>query len=253
MSKAIFLFTFLMKASKFGKWEIGFTIVLFLSFWGMALSRSDMHIALDGFLSTPMLIFYAYVFTQDSAFNRHSLDDGEYFALLFTRPLTRASYILTKAVVAACGIIYFVIYLLILFFLGQLLGGAKTFVFPDAWQALNLLVNAFGFGCLVVMIRALPTRVGGWVLIVFWYASAVGTVADRGTKITSLDPSATYAWESCCFLCKQILSPAIDLEAVFMNASFSWTPVVSFLSNCFIYLLIATIIICRREFSYAQD
>src|ERR1017187_816250 len=49
------------------------------------------------FLNSPMLPgIIAYFLVRDQIANSKSLNDGEYMTLLFTRPLTRANYVMTK-------------------------------------------------------------------------------------------------------------------------------------------------------------
>jgi len=47
--------------------------------------------------------------------------------------------------------------------------------------------------------------------------------------------------------------PSIDLYDVLNAQNFSWLPIVGYFTNISLYLLIATVILNKREFFYATE
>jgi hypothetical protein len=252
MNRAVFFFTFLLKLSTLSKLDIALLVLAFLGLLGAAYSGKEMGGFIDSFTSPPFLLFFGFSFSQDVALNANSLRDGEYFALLFTRPITRSSYVLTKALVVACGMMSISLIFACLVGLVQLVANTPTVEFIDGWKFLSLVANCFGFGCVVVLLRTLPTKVGFRCMFVFLSVCMVNSSIDFSVKMDQ-DATVVYAWEYIVTFLQNFLYPVLDFEAIVHSTRFSWAPFVNYVSNCLIYLTVATYILNAREFSYAEN
>ncbi len=257
MNRAVLRFTLLLKLSQISKFEWALCTLLFLGFIAAAAAKSDFAPILEVFTNPATLLVTGYTFARDSALNQESRSDGEYFALLFSRPVTRPSYVLTKSVVTAVGILVTVGTILVLMLVAQLLMGCSEIIFLDAHKALSLVASAWSFGCLMVFLRALPSKISNIAFVIFIYACAGGALLSYGVKLNDdipiSNPATIITWEIMCDTLQQFFYPAIDTEAIANATTFSFVPLVSYTSNCLLYLLGATVLLNRREFSYAES
>ena len=201
----------------------------------------------------PMVI--SYMFIQDNVGNARSLNNGEYMALLLTRPLSRFSYIFTKWLAGAFGVIVVVSMQAFVFETALRIGGVPAAIL-DPYAALSLVLNSFSYAALVVCIYSFPQKIGLAVFLTLVYASLLGSnisssfASDESTGWPAM-LATVIGWifqfvHNC-------LLPSIDVYALFMSLNFTWTPLLTFLSNITIYLLVATFVINRREFFYATE
>lgn len=258
MNAAILKFSLLLKLSQVDWFEVWIAINVFLGGLGCAAAAS-MYLLdpINAFLHPVCLLMFGWRFSRDVAFNQNSTKDGEYFSLLFTRPITRASYVLTKALVTAVGSFSMVFALLLVYFVGDVLGRAMVGMRPPAFVSgsdiLNMMLNAWSFGCLIVLLRVLPQKVGELLFVLSLFA-ALGTVFSYNLKFEDAGGSVMMqGWEAASTVYHELLFPATDVLAVVEKEPFSYLPIVTYVSNCLLYLVIAMFILNRREFSYAQD
>jgi hypothetical protein len=258
VNKAVLWFTLLLKLSQINKVDIGFYIVAFLGFVGLGLIHFDLNFVLELITNPATLLIFGYSFARDSSLNGSNRNEGEYFALLFCRPITRSSYVLTKALVTAIGIFCISCSFLLLMLIAQILTRSQPVVFIDFLSMLSLIASCWSFGCLMIMLRALPEKISNIALALFLYACAGGALINYGAKLSDgglqmIDSSVITSWEVLCDTIQQFFYPALDVEALVNASSFSLAPVVCYVSNCLLYLLAATVLVNRREYSYAEN
>jgi len=251
VNPAIFLFTFLGEIRRFNKSDILFHVLLALGLVAICKAPHPATViagVLDLLTNPAILVLISWRFCADMG-----TKSGEYHALLFTRPLTRSSYIFTRAVVAWLGILVFVGKALLVILFAQLAFGIHPLTFISGWDALNIIANSFSFGCLGVLVYKLSTKWSS-VLYMLMFSSYFGsTVSSGAMKLTGAMQSASVPAETMATAMKQAFYPAIDFEAAFHASQFSFVPFLAYASNILIYLTAATILLSRREFSYAED
>ena len=260
MNQAVFLYTFLRLAQPATIIKLALFVLAVPTVILVPLQRSaDVNIDLEPictFLSSAsMTMIVAFMFMSNSLGNTKSLDDGEYLALLFSRPLTRSSYIFSKWL--AGSLLVFAIVCLQIFYFVLLLfmmGRGSQFIF--SWTDLaNAFLNSFGASALVVMIYAFPARVGLSIFFALVYLSfAAPFMLDLVPVRALLHSSSMHnILSGFCDLLRGFVYSPIDLDAYFNAMKISWLPILSFLSNIAIYLSIAITVINRREFFYANE
>lgn len=261
MNRAIFIFTCLLKLSSISKMDIALLSLAFFGFLAVAMAKHDVTSLFDVFRSPPILMAFAFRFAQDIAMNRESLRDGEYFALLFTRPITRASYVFTKAIVIALGAQVVSWLMILLLVMAQLIAHSQPVVFIDGWGFLSLAANCFGIGCLVILLRTMPAKVSYRCFFLIFSVYVFQSTMDFSVKpdfnmAGNFDQAAIpalKAWQALFSFFQDFLYPVLNIDAIAASTRFSWTAVVNYVSDCFLYLTLATYILNRREFSYAYD
>jgi hypothetical protein len=86
------------------------------------------------------------------------------------------------------------------------------------------------------------------------YGAMVSTGLSFGPKPDGdLGRLSIQGWEAAALIFHQLFYPAVDLQAIFQRSPISIVPIVTYISNILLYLLGATVVLNKREFTYAQD
>jgi hypothetical protein len=259
MNKAIIMHTFLRLARP----GTLLTLVMFVLVYPTAIitfmSRVpgvsfDFEALLSLFVGPMMINLIAFAFISSSVGNTKSLDDGEYLAVLFSRPLFRWQYIVSKWLAGSALIIVVItlqilVFMTLLFFIGR--GSAISMGLIDV---ANLVLNAFEASALVVMIFSFPSRIGAMIFAVLIYLSfaapiMINAVPSDAAWLTSNTKESINFFSG--FLRGLVYSP-IDLDPYFNSIQILWLPVWTFISNMILYLWIAIIVMNSREFFYTD-
>lgn len=259
MSKAVFLFTLLVK---FSTWSsilsllfLALVVPLILSSVAIDGRTADMLISLVNGPTLAMAI--SYTFMQDNIANTRQLNDGEYLSLLFSRPLTRAEYIVSKWLAGSTGVFIIMIINILVFNLAQKAQGRSSFVEISIWSMLDLLLNALSYSALMVVIRSFPMRLGIAVFVVLVYASLIGPALSFSmSSYESTVPAVYILFQTLVFISTflhHFVFPGIDIYEVFNSSRFTLLPLVTYVSNVLVYLTLASVLLNRREFSYGED
>ena len=204
------------------------------------------------FLTSPLLpSLIAYFLIRDQLANSKSLNDGEYMTLLFTRPLTRANYVLTKWTASGTLVSLLVFVQFVVFHTCQSLAGRSDTLF-NSWCGLaDIVLNSFGVTAAIMVINSLPPKVGTFVLVGLLYASMLISA------IPQMQFSADHGFlniigQAGSFM-QSFMNPTIQTSAALNSVRFSCLPFLTYLSNVCTYLTLAVLILSKREFFYASN
>lgn len=259
MSPAVFLFTLLVKfsslSSVLGLLSLAVLAPLVLS--SMALDGRTADTLVEIVSGPTLAMAISYMFIQDNIANTRQLNDGEYLSLLFSRPLARSQYIISKWLAGSVGVFTIMLINILTFNLAQLVQGRSTLVQSDFWNISNLALNALSYSALMVVIRSFPMRLGITIFVILLYTSMIGPAINFSlTSYESAMPVLCYFFQAIALfsnLLHQFVFPSIDLYEIINCTQFSLLPIVNFISNILLYLLFATMLLNRREFSYGED
>lgn len=257
MNLAVLLYSFLLRFSRYGPADYIFFGLISLIFLTLP-EQPHVKGAVTSFLcSPPLIMFVAYIGASDGTYKKKSLDDGEYMALLFCRPISRASYIVTKWIAAALTVLWFVCLNLVLFWVMRMLRGHFELELMTGYEVANLLVNAFSFSAMMIFVRCLPLKIAIWLFAGLFYLSTFisAGVGHSGSFNASKDSFEIFyhIGDAISVVIQQFVFPFIDIETALTTTRFSYLPFITYISNISIYLFLATLILCRREFSYSFD
>lgn len=260
MNKAVFLYSLFAKVNTLSS-ALG---LLGMSVIGPALltdmlpdGRSmDM---LIGILLGPMAIMMiSFAFIQDDVASKRTLSDGEYLSLLFTRPIARSQYIVSKWLAGSLGVFCIMLIVIASFNCAQTLQSHNSLVDCDFWAIVNVALNALGYSALMVMIRVFPPGLNVTAFFVLLYGSMFGP--SLNVSMSSYEETMPlimyYFTQAIAFISnflKEFIYPGINVYDVLNSARFSILPVAVYVSDVFLYLLCATILLNRREFSNGED
>lgn len=259
MSKAVFLFTLLVKfssiSSVLGLLFLAVIAPIILSSVALDGRTADM---LIGLVTGPTLAMsISYMFIQDNIANTRQLNDGEYLSLLFSRPLARSEYIVSKWLAASVGVLLIMLLNMFTFNAAQMVQARSSLIAIDGWTVANVALNALSYSALMVVIRSFPMRLGMTVFIILVYASLVGPALNFSmSSYEATLPVAVMFFQAIAFvsmILQQFVYPSIDLYEIINSTVPSLLPVLTYVSNILVYLLCATWLLNRREFSYGED
>lgn len=255
MNKAVFLQTFLKALQPSALISmVVFAIIMPLIF-GLAAEGPDAATAISPLISGPFLpMVIAYSFVRESVANTRSMNDGEYLSLLFTRPITRMSYIVTKWLAGSVMVCAIVMVQLSLYSAVRLLMGSTETAFSNPYAVVNAVLNSFSYTALIVFIASFPMKLGVWLFIVLIYSSMLGT-GITNYVFRSAEGSSLFIQIILNFFqfVQQFTAPGIDTYDTFNAQVFSIWPFVCYASNITLYLFCATAILNKREFFYASE
>lgn len=259
MNLGILIFTLARLITPSSGLSLFFMTVVMPCFIGMTPKTGRTDIA-DLFVSSlfnsimPLLI--GYIIVADNVANSKNLNDGEYLSLLFTRPITRSSYVLTKWVAGTIGVAICVFVAYSFFLLGCLFSGRPASL--DPIECANILLNCLSAVALVVLVSTVPLRLGVFLLVVIFYVSGLGplftTVSMKATSNGQIGVATfTSGVGSILLFLQSLTHQSIDLNELMNSVSFSWKTIIVYLSNLTVYLSLAILIMNKREFYYASE
>ncbi len=211
--------------------------------------------ALSNLVYGPMMIsVVAFTFVSSSIGNTKSLDDGEYLALLFSRPIFRWEYVLSKwlagflLVISVIGV-QTVIFLALLHLIGR--GDQMSVTFIDM---ANIILNALQTVALVVMIFAFPARIGALFFAGLLYLSFAAPIIVKSIPggVSFLNGSFLDMLNFGAGCLRSFTYSPIDIDPYFNSVQMLWLPVITFLSNIVLYLWLAIVVLNNREFFYTN-
>jgi hypothetical protein len=166
-------------------------------------------------------------------------------ALLFTRPVRRSSYVLTRwlAVWVAAGSLA----MLRIFVLTLEAVRASGFDGSAlAVASLEEVLEAAGVAAILVLLSSLIGGIGdAAVLVMLMIAGAILQQVGRFLSQPALNKVG--------FHLEQWVSPKIDLVAAFGTTPISWYALVSYVSTVVVSLVLAMELLNRKEVSYASS
>lgn len=260
MSPAVYIYTLAAKFSSIssilGMLFLAFGLPLMLSTGAMDDAVVD-SIVVNLLKGSALAMGISYTFIQDNIASTKQLNDGEYLSLLFSRPLTRFQYIVSKWLAGSTGVFVIMLSNLICFNLAQLAQSHSSLVLVDGFVVVDLLLNALSYSALMVLIRAFPLRLGLAVFIALVYVSLLGAALDFSSNNLAGDlPVMHYlflAISGSAAVLREFVFPSVSIYESLNSTRFSILPFLNFASNLTLYLFFASALLNRREFSYGED
>jgi hypothetical protein len=204
-------------------------------------------------------LFLAFYGVMPQVANSSGLKDGEYLSLIFTRPLSRSCYILSKWLSGS----FFVLTVLILMgtiaiCMSTIIGSAAGITVPnifDAYTLTDAVLNSLSATATAVLIASFPRYIGLIFLMVLIYLN-LGLAAVFGCTsfaVSPFLPGASKLFSALAAFLMSFFSMRVDSYHIINSASSPIAALIIYVSNVVIYLTCATAVLCRREFFYAND
>jgi hypothetical protein len=258
MNRAIFIYTI----KRYLHWSTLVTGGFLLGSWSLmiaALIVSDFNFtreAARSMLFGPLVpVFIGYGVIMPQVANSQLRKDGEYLSLIFSRPVPRWSYVITKWLSGAFFILAVIAFVgLFAFGLASLFGHHQNSVI-DCYAVIDVVANALGIAALVVLISTIPSP---WGYVIFAGVSVCCMVLSVGTgTLTYLSSFSLAEMSKAVAISSQLLfsmfAASIDSYHICNSSKFPVVDVIVYVSNILLYLTLSVLIMVNREFFYAND
>jgi ABC-type transport system involved in multi-copper enzyme maturation permease subunit len=208
----------------------------------------------------PIVVGYTMVVPQVA--NAQLRKDGEYLSLIFTRPISRCSYVMTKWLSGVIAIIVVTCVLTLMTLAFCQILHALVFRYEaapniiDQFAVIDVLCNALGYSALMILVSTFPHPWGKIALIVALYAGLLASTAisvlSYAAEFMAMNdlakPLAVIAQ-----ILTSVLGITFDSYHIVNSSTFPIANVMIFISNVALYLTLSVLVMSLREFFYAND
>lgn len=198
----------------------------------------------------------AFVILRDGFADTRHMNDGEYLTLLFTRPVSRADYVISKWLATACAVSAALFLQISIFHVGQVLQNIDDSYVWGLPGFINVILNSLSASALISAINAFPRRYAVYLFILTSYSSILARFSNstwrNETAFTGDHPAITDQVNATNII-STFLNTRIDAYNLLHAQHFPWLDTVGYLSNVSLYLLVAVFLLTRREFFYGSD
>jgi len=242
---------------------VGTILLLFCSITCGMLQTVDTPLtkeAARSFLFGPLIpIMVSYLVISPQVANSQRRKDGEYLSLIFSRPIERWSYVVTKWLTGSTFVLLVMTLQVALSYGISCIVGAFFSVQPgnvlDGYAIIDGILNTLGFTALVVFISSMPQRYAAIVVLLYAYiifllSFTVGTASYLDSlSIEQVSKNMTAIAQ----LLFSIFCVGFDSYHVVNSSNLPVANVLIYMSNVVLYLTLATLVMSYREFFYAND
>lgn len=244
-------------------WRVGIPLLLFLGLpcYMMLITVIDSTepemVAKNvwNYFSTPTIyLMLSYLFISDGLLTGKPTGEPETLNLLFTRPITRTAYVLSKFI---CGVVGSVVIMLgsALLTLGAatILGINENPI--DTYFVASIVLNSLLFSAFYVFLHCFPALLG---LVVYLFFSGCQTIGDiLSIGYNSATPTFfKYVKQAILFFnywLGDVYPSCVDFSLIATSYYACTELIVVYLSNLAAFLYLAILLLSIREFSYGSD
>lgn len=254
--------------TKFENWRYWLfpLLILILPAFGMAVALSMPHAALTAesqkeyaefiqeyFLNGMVFSFIAYLFISDGPSSGKMIAESDTLSLLFTRPITRFCYVVSRYSAAVVGVSIVMCLSLLLTKVGGLIFGL-TAIDISPLMFLTIISNAFSWAALVIFLHCAAPLMAGIVYFILYGCANLGAIYSRAEHSSNLFLEILKT--VCLFINEwfgDLLPTSVNLVAMASTSAFDLYEFSVFISNIGFFLLLAVFALSVREFNYGAD
>lgn len=244
-------------------WRVGIPIMLFMGLpcYMMLISVIDStepetaaKNVWNIFNNASIYFLLAYLFISDGLLTGRPTGEPETLNLLFTRPVTRTCYVLSKFF---CGFLGSTIVLFIS--VSLTLGVATSLGIVenpiDSHFILSIIFNCLIFSAFYVFLHSMPSLLGLVCYLFFSGCQTVGEIMSIGYS-SSAPTFFKYVKDAILFFnywFGDVFPSCVDFSLIASSYYACTELIVVYLSNLSLFLFLAILILSLREFSYGSD
>lgn len=264
-NQAVFVNAFCTKFEDWRYWLMPL-LALILPAFGMAVSLSMPHPALTAenqkdyaefiqeyYTNGMVFSFVAYLFISDGPASGKLIAESDTLSLLFTRPITRFCYVISRYCAALVGAsLVMCLSLLLAKVVGLCFGLTAIDISPLMF--LSILCNAASWSSLMIFLHSASPLLAGLVYFILYGCSGVGAIYSRAEQ--SKDIFLEILKSVCLFIDNwfgDLLPTSVNLVSMASTSAFDLYEFSIFISNIGFFLLLAVFALSVREFSYGAE
>ena len=262
---AVFVYTLCVKFADPRYWVLPFLLVFVPTFGLIAtLSYSHVHltdemkkmlaIGIHTYTQQPTVyLLFAYLFISDGLAGGKLIAESDTLALLFTRPMTRFCYVLTRYLAAVTGTSILIYSAILSAHLAGLCYGVQTIDIGPLTMA-SIILTAASWCAMVIFIHSAAPIVAFLTMFILLGCGGVGAIYSQAQQ--SNNALLQIIKTVCLFVDDwfgDFMPTSIDLATMAAASAFDTYEFSIFVSNIAFYILIAAFALSCREFSYGSD
>lgn len=261
----VFAYTLYVKFADRRYWLLPLLLVIVPSF-GIVISFVFPHAALNdeakkmiaevvhGYILQPTVyLLLGYIFISDGPASGKIVAESDTLALLFTRPMTRFCYVISRYLAAVLGTSVFMFAAILLAYLVGLCYGVP-YIDIGLLTIASIILNAASWCSLLIFLHSAPPLVAFLTLFTLIGCGGIGSIYSQveQSKNVFLELLKTVSlfvdqWFG------DFIPSSVDLVAMTAASAFDTYEFAIFISNIAFFLLIAAFALSCREFSYGSD
>ncbi|MBI5175779.1 MAG: hypothetical protein SFV17_05940 [Candidatus Obscuribacter sp.] len=218
--------------------------------------QKEQALSMVRFFCNPSLCFIlSYLFVSEAFVNNKAVGDAETLSLLFTRPINRFSYVLTKFLAGTAGASLILIFAALLAYLTALAFGIAPIPL-DPLLLLTILLNTAGSTAFFVFLHCLPGIFAISAYFVLLGCAGMGngfSSIPNGSESNAMLDLIKNIILTIHYWCGDFLPTSINLQTLFAAEGIDYLELGVAVTNIFIFLYLAAQSLCARELSYGAD
>lgn len=199
-------------------------------------------------------MFLVFCIVSEAPASMRAIGDSDPMCLIFSRPITRLNYVMTKWVSGCLGALIVILSAALVYQAVVNLMHIDVALFTG-YSVASIICNTIVHGALIVMLHCLPAIFGLFVLIMSHSLVNFGEMLARA-------PLSQWPWWARPITSLFVFSSdwlydfvhlEIDVYSIFNSIHFSWLPIVTYVSNVVLLLWLGAWILSKREFFYGTE
>ncbi|HND08481.1 MAG TPA: hypothetical protein PL012_22545 [Candidatus Obscuribacter sp.] len=267
INPAIFSFTLYRKFEN-PRYLIPLVLIMFLPAFMVAMNhlyfgsattvemQKERALSMVQFFCNPSLCFIlSYLFVSEAFVNNKAVADADTLSLLFTRPINRFSYVLTKFLAGTTGASLILILAAIIAYCSALAFGIAAIPL-DPLLLLTIILNTAGSTAFFVFLHCLPGIFALSAYFVLLGCAGMGSgfsSIPNGSESNAMLDLIKNVILTIHYWCGDFMPAAINLQALFSAEGLDYLELGVAVTNIFIFLYLAAQALCARELSYGAD
>ncbi len=234
-----------------------FALLISLSFSHMQLNDEAKKMiakSVHAYISQPSVyLLLAFLFISDAIASGKLVAESDTLALLFTRPMTRFCYVLTRYLAAVIGTSFFMYCAILLAYIVALFYGVYTI--DIGWlTVLSIVLSAASWCSMAIFLHSAAPVVAIITMFILFGCGGMGSIYSHAQEPTN---AFLQILKTLILFLDQwfgdFMPNSIDLATMAAASAFDTYEFSIFISNIAFFILIAAFSLSCREFSYGSD
>jgi len=199
-------------------------------------------------------MFLVFAMVSEAPASMRAVGDSEPMCLIFSRPITRLNYVMTKWLSGCLGALIVILPAALVFQITATILGADIALLTG-YSVASIVCNTLLHGALIVMLHCLPAITGLIALGLAHFVVNFGEMMARAPLNQSpwwLRPIASLSVFSSDWL-YDFVHLEVNVYSIFNSVHFSLLPIVTYASNLVLFLWLGAWILSKREFFYGTE
>lgn len=199
-------------------------------------------------------MFLVFCIVSEAPASMRAIGDSEPMCLIFSRPISRLSYVVTRWVAGCLGALIVILPAALIYQITANNMHCDTALLTG-YSVASIVCNTLVHGALIVMLHCFPAIFGLFALIMAHFVVNFGEMMARAPLSSSpwwMRPIASF-FVFCSDWLYDFVHLEINVYSIINCIHFSWLPIVTYASNIILFLWLGAWVLSKREFFYGTE